>query len=498
MATFFFNGHERLSLVFGNPNRCAVIVGMLALLAAAALLGELNAAGWKYRFWKCIAYAAALVGLLIALSLTYSRGGFIAFIAGLVTIGLTTKIHNSYLISIFALFAIIVAILPGGIERIATIGHVKSDLSIANRVVLWKSTLAMIGDNPWKGIGLNEFYQTYSKWYQPKSSLEPYRSPVNDVLAISSYHGVFSCFLYLFVVAAILNPLLFVTRRTNDFFLAGLSASIVCYIVASLFSTFIIQIPIAAFFVFILLVSLTRLSVQRRHLLNRGWDLILVRPALLAGVVCLALLGAALAAAASLTYVPLPSPSSVFGKFDLIEPRDRHIKGTVLVMPGAWNRITCAKELLRPLAANGYRVVAFHSGPGKDRINEIVDAFAEFRGARCLIGIADDGALSLTAAARLAPAALITVGLKIEWPSGEDDPSTFATQLHCPLLIFHGTKDRIADIADARAIFRVASKAGVDAAFVEVENGDHFLTQKWPDAINAILPFLAKSYPAKK
>ena len=191
MEEIVFNGIWRMDWGFGNPNK------------TAALIAELMVAVWvfaylrKRGFWVAIGLFTVLGGCLVH---TFSRGGLIAAISGLMAL-IAFVPHPWPLTKVMAVGFSLLAIGAYAFhlnahERYAQ-GLMEEDRSISHRMELWKVTPVMMVDAP-KGWGIGNSGKAFMRWYQSTHQNERYRTLVNSHLTWLVEFGWPMRFLYLF------------------------------------------------------------------------------------------------------------------------------------------------------------------------------------------------------------------------------------------------------------------------------------------------------------
>ncbi|MDR0273217.1 MAG: O-antigen ligase family protein [Clostridiales bacterium] len=151
-------GLSRLYSSMGNPNNDAQVWAMfLPFLIAACITVKCDI--------KRLTLAGVILLVLAAFAMTYSRAGYIAFIAGM---GVFVLLAAPRLIPV-ALLALIFALpfVPAGIiERMLTLG---SDTSSSYRFLIWGGVLNMLEDFWVRGIGMgpDAFIRIYRGYAHP-------------------------------------------------------------------------------------------------------------------------------------------------------------------------------------------------------------------------------------------------------------------------------------------------------------------------------------------
>ena len=162
-------GAGRAVLRFGgyeiNPN---FLAAQLAVPAAAALAFRARhlVLGW----WR----AAAVIPIVLALVATGSRGGALAFAAGLVTLGIARPRHGARALAALAVVALLLpAMLPG--DTLHLLRHrweIAGDDRLSGRLDIWRVGLAMIADRPLHGTGFGGFHDAFYE-YMLETPVDP-------------------------------------------------------------------------------------------------------------------------------------------------------------------------------------------------------------------------------------------------------------------------------------------------------------------------------------
>lgn len=160
----------RLRLFYDSPNQLAMTLAP-AFLVGIFLLREYSIAdSQKGKFWLINALFLGLVGINIFL--TKSVGAWATLILTLLVVCLRTGWNKKaktrlviLLISFFALLSLV--FFQSADLKIKIIGERSS---LASRVMIWKSAVLIIKDNPLTGIGPGNFqekYLEYQKYFPP-------------------------------------------------------------------------------------------------------------------------------------------------------------------------------------------------------------------------------------------------------------------------------------------------------------------------------------------
>ena len=178
-------GLRRLKSVYGSPNNVGLYLGrVLPVLVAVAIFGRHRHRRWLY------GAGALLVGPAILLS--FSKGALLFGVpASLLALGLL--VGGRWLWAALGSLgaAMLVAIPLLRTPRFTSLFDLQSGTSFF-RLNLWRSTLDMIRDHPWLGVGLDNFLYAYrGRYIRPAAWQEPDLShPHNVVLDYWSRLGL--------------------------------------------------------------------------------------------------------------------------------------------------------------------------------------------------------------------------------------------------------------------------------------------------------------------
>ncbi|MBR1419525.1 MAG: O-antigen ligase family protein [Selenomonadaceae bacterium] len=153
---------NRIYSTWTNPNLLAGYLDVCICLAIGIIE---NASDWM----KQSIFTLAIITFAILLSLTFSRAAILTFAIISIVYGLK---FDRRLIALFAVISIgILYFEPGLVERLLSSFDFDDDQSsIALRASLWQSTLLMISDHPFLGVG----------WGSYRFAFEPYNFLLNQ------------------------------------------------------------------------------------------------------------------------------------------------------------------------------------------------------------------------------------------------------------------------------------------------------------------------------
>ncbi|HZY41033.1 MAG TPA: O-antigen ligase family protein, partial [Anaerolineae bacterium] len=177
-------GTMRLRSMYGSPNNVGLFLGrVLPIGLAVAVLG---------RGRRRAVYALTLIPIAAAIVLSQSRGAiFLGVPAAILAIGLLAGGRWLWA-SIGTLLVAGVAAIPLlNSPRIQALFNGEGGTSFF-RVALWKSTLDLIGDRLWLGVGPDNFLYAYrGRYLRPEAWQEPSLShPHNVVLDFAARLGL--------------------------------------------------------------------------------------------------------------------------------------------------------------------------------------------------------------------------------------------------------------------------------------------------------------------
>jgi len=183
----------RVYSVFGNPNVLANYLVLLIPFSFALLLGTKKIAAK-------ISYFALAAMLCLTLLLTFSRGGWLGLLVGLLVFALLKDRRMLILILIGLLAG--AALLPDVfLQRLSTIGSPR-DTSNAYRIRVWQESMGIVEDFPLTGVGLG--HEAFMRIY-PLYMLDREKSPFhthNSYLQILVETGIIGLIVFLWLLAS--------------------------------------------------------------------------------------------------------------------------------------------------------------------------------------------------------------------------------------------------------------------------------------------------------
>lgn len=275
---------------FVNPNHLAGYLEMTLGLGVGMMLAGLSASrarNWRERARRLLTTVLgdtaririALIIMVIALVLTKSRMGNVAFFSSLLLAGgfyvVATRRITAGIIAFFVSVVLIDILIVGnffGIERVADEIREATTVTESSRIEVGRDALEIVRDYPLTGTGAGSFSSTYPMYDSGKVGFYYYKHAHNDYLQFAGEFGLPATALLAGIVLLSLWQAVRAQLKRRDRIMRGLGCGVVMAIVALLIHSavdFNLQIPAnAATFVVILAMAwltrwLDRRSIQR-------------------------------------------------------------------------------------------------------------------------------------------------------------------------------------------------------------------------------------------
>ncbi|TAN57802.1 hypothetical protein EPN15_03055 [Patescibacteria group bacterium] len=201
---YFFSPHqlgdERLDSVFDPANYHAMLVGPIIVL----LIGLIFSSQIP-RIWKYLLGTASAINI-IALIFTFSYGGYLAVLGGLVIYGFLTlnrdQKRKMIIGALITLIAFIIIAAPT--KKFQDLFEFQERSSSHARLEIWQTSYLIFKEHPILGVGLNNFESAYRENI-PRVAFPPLEwlvaQPHNLYLALLTQTGLlgFLVFIYLIV-----------------------------------------------------------------------------------------------------------------------------------------------------------------------------------------------------------------------------------------------------------------------------------------------------------
>lgn len=213
----YFHGEVmRWSFGFDNPNKAAVLFAFFVPILWAGWLAGCREGKARRKAAMMVACGLGFLGVWLCLLLTFSRGGVVGALAGMVVITawafyfadnpapwrVSSSLHGSTLWLSVVLAALVLgaAVSLGVAAR--SLEAVSGDASVGNRLELWEAALQMGYENP-RGFGAGQSGDAFMQWYQDTGRTEGYRTMVNSYLTLLVEQGWLPLLFLLVAVAAL-------------------------------------------------------------------------------------------------------------------------------------------------------------------------------------------------------------------------------------------------------------------------------------------------------
>jgi O-antigen ligase len=151
-------GLPRLQSVYHSPNNVGLYLGRVwPLLVAVAL--------WGKRRRRQVFYGLALVVVMLALGLSFSRGALLLGVpAASLVMGWRAGGRYRWVVLVLVVIGVLVLIPLMRMPRFASLLDLQAG-STFFRLELWRSSLALIREHPWFGVGPGNFLDAYRTRY---------------------------------------------------------------------------------------------------------------------------------------------------------------------------------------------------------------------------------------------------------------------------------------------------------------------------------------------
>lgn len=437
---FQYLGNERLQLWFFSPNVCATFLVLSVMLTFGLFFLAISRKKMCNRIFAVCLFALACLQLFMIVA-TYSRGGYLACLTGMLLAFIISRKRWSMVFIFVFIWALL--LVGDGSSRIKSMGDLE-DGSIRNRFLLWKGGTGIIADHCLTGIGAPPAAgDYYTQWHQPLWLNERYNTLISDYLTIAASYGIFILFLILAILLFLLYQCYKVWRMNHDMMLLYSTCAIVGYMVSALFSTcYRFEHLLWLLIVIVLIVTgyiiygIKKFSIKWIH--YDFWC-----PPLLSIIICLGIIGYG-------KYVNMQIPYSMHRdvisvdnqNYPILElsPKNKSQKTLIFLTSDITNEI---RSCLRPAVNAGYKVKAIQMDLGlvglKNGLKLLPHILNEESNVY-LVGAGPEKAiLAVALVTRLSIQSLsgvIVHNIPYEWPFEELSPKLLVTQLKIPLILF--------------------------------------------------------------
>ena len=230
--------HEMSVRIYGTMSIYMTFAGLLMLVNLMALAQVLYQTEGRQAIW----YLAACLCMTAALLMTATRSAWLGCIAGgCVVLGLRKKMLLLFLPLIMLL---IFFLAPRAVqERMLSMADQKH-ITAQERLSMWRSGWHIVRDHPWTGIGMGAMVQTYQRYREPDSPVDPRRRIGhlhNNVLQVAAERGMLglACWLWIWGAYGYYSWSMYRRLRPEDraarALVVGSMASVLGFHVAGLF-----------------------------------------------------------------------------------------------------------------------------------------------------------------------------------------------------------------------------------------------------------------------
>lgn len=184
------------------------LAGVLTLVLLATLPRLLP--GLRPRVWLAPPWLVMLAGLIA----TYTRGAWLGFAAGVVSLLPGTRRGRALLVAGLALLAVAFLVGPSALrERFLSMGD-PEEATVKERFYMWRSGMAMWREHPWLGLGPGGVKRDYARFALPEAVKKRTGHVHNTPLQIMVERGAIGLAAWLVLWIAFYAQAVRVLRRT--------------------------------------------------------------------------------------------------------------------------------------------------------------------------------------------------------------------------------------------------------------------------------------------
>jgi hypothetical protein len=380
---FVFLGVARWHGIWSSPNIAGALLTGFALLVTG-VIGWLGKLAGETRGTLVIVGLVMAIGvicpILLWLGQTYSREAWVAlFVAGVVGAICCPPLRRAAL-GVLLSFAIILLLLPHGVQRCESYTNLTGDLSIANRLKLWEGALQMMAEHPFIGVGSGQFETVFERDYQGFNHTAKTATAVNDCLTFGAEHGLFFLSLIIGPVLLLVTSALRLVCKTHSILLMTLTAVLIGTLITSSFST-LWMVPDYQWLVGITLLGVAgyvvmtgirvpeRLGFANKMLLRlSGWTIVTLVVLFSAAVTSLSLLPTRI-----FTY-HIYERGVATASCRVVSPRWQTSHGTIIYLTSVTDQSVLYHSTIRPIAAMGWQVIPLADTTDPAKVRYLIDA----------------------------------------------------------------------------------------------------------------------------
>ena len=195
-------------------------------------------------------WGGAGIFILLAIILTFSRGGFLALFICCSLIFYFLKKNFATVIIVIILFCSLVSVSPPVYkQRMLSIGASQDtgeivDRASQNRLILWKAGLNMLSSHPWTGVGVGNFTDSLEEYLPPEYTLRKAQTAHNSYILIAAETGIPGLTVFLLLIFTALHRLTrqsFIDKQSMQKSKFGYSAAVLAGFSGILVSSFFLS-----------------------------------------------------------------------------------------------------------------------------------------------------------------------------------------------------------------------------------------------------------------
>lgn len=197
----------------------------LSIPVIIALLGAKNFGNKFVKGLLCL----TLIGLLGGLFVTFTRGAWIATAIVALLIIVANKQYKLLALGVIAIVPFIISS-NYGISRLLSIFQLHHQTNI-ERLNGWMSSLQIIKDHPWTGIGFGNFQQVYPAYMLPHAK-EVLAHAHNTLLVLATEGGLFTAISFTFFLSAAILYIICGYKTIDSSYYRNLVLGLACSAIA--------------------------------------------------------------------------------------------------------------------------------------------------------------------------------------------------------------------------------------------------------------------------
>lgn len=230
----------RAIATFPDPHVFSMFLGMMLPLPVILFFSSEKKAIWAFSF----------SAIFVANILTFSRGGYLAIITGIIVFLVfywkKITIKHKIMAGLMSMFFVLMFSVPGPVSQRFVSSFDSSEGSNVGRIGMWEKSMEIIRKRPFFGTGIGNFSLEVDK-------NQGYRNPIyahNTYLDIAVEEGVLTSLVWIFVISiTLLNFWIF---SKKDMLYAGIFTSLIIFSAHSMVETGLYSPIILALFLIVI------------------------------------------------------------------------------------------------------------------------------------------------------------------------------------------------------------------------------------------------------